>query len=740
MSMYEVTLPELARVLQQRSEFLKTRLSRVTKTSQLHHDEAILCWDSSGTKTLQARPPHALPFLQASPHLRCALILRMDTTHRRTGTPIGIELCATLLVGKVVVATLPCLGETMVCVRPHPTTMCTHIVTTVCTHTSLCTCTATTSPPYSWSCDHSSTTATYSHCHCSCYCHRHHVHTPSPACAPTILCPRTLPYARTLPCMRTPTQSAMFLSGHLAGHCVLCLHVQLQAQLDTHYMETHSGESRQDTPNAYLYPGFHKNGDVDWQTPLSGHLFTNCIRQVIHLSNEARLPSQHKDPTLYTTHSAKVGGALEFALRGGTLHEGQQFTGHLSALCFAMYAMLIGKFEATHTILEMQQPSLRDAHHVTSSRQLQSLLLDARTVIKDQAHQIQSMSDIIVAHEKLQTQSEARERAAQDREQRMRTYIETLEGRRLQEQQAHEQLIAASQHASSFLSAFKTVDAFKNGPPPAHHLPHMPSHMPAPAGVMPGVHPMRAHHGEHWVHRGSSMPPGAPMHPHSTREFDPHHLFHQHPHDDHSKASSAVPSSGIGVTFTGSSVTSIPTDSIEPHPKRPCPFPSSPHSLSVPSMPGQDASGDTLHGAQINVPGPMAKCFQTTNGKVLDVNNCSDPDCTFRATASDSNGRSKQLSRHINGTKGDSAQTKLRYKSHINKHGWEYTRGLPHLVRLTYHLPPTMNIAYDAKCMDFCLQAFRTGILLQSGASLHVPASGTARTMVACVHGSVRAW
>ena len=84
MSMYEVTLPELARVLQQRSEFLKTRLSRVTKTSQLHHDEAILCWDSSGTKTLQARPPHALPFLQASPHLRCALILRMDTTHRAT--------------------------------------------------------------------------------------------------------------------------------------------------------------------------------------------------------------------------------------------------------------------------------------------------------------------------------------------------------------------------------------------------------------------------------------------------------------------------------------------------------------------------------------------------------------------------------------------------------------------------------------------------------------------------------
>ena len=95
MTMYEVTLPELARVLQQRSEFLKTRLSRVTKTSQLHHDEAILCWDSSGTKTLQARPPHALPLLQASPHLRCALILRMDTTHRRTGTPIGIELCWT---------------------------------------------------------------------------------------------------------------------------------------------------------------------------------------------------------------------------------------------------------------------------------------------------------------------------------------------------------------------------------------------------------------------------------------------------------------------------------------------------------------------------------------------------------------------------------------------------------------------------------------------------------------------
>jgi hypothetical protein len=52
-AIYEVLLPELARVLQQRSEFLKTFARRATTTSQLHAHDAMLRWDASGTKTLQ---------------------------------------------------------------------------------------------------------------------------------------------------------------------------------------------------------------------------------------------------------------------------------------------------------------------------------------------------------------------------------------------------------------------------------------------------------------------------------------------------------------------------------------------------------------------------------------------------------------------------------------------------------------------------------------------------------------
>ena len=70
-------------------------------------------------------------------------------------------------------------------------------------------------------------------------------------------------------------------------------------------------------------------------------------------------------------HDAKVGGAVEFARRGCTLVEGQQFTGHMSPLCFSMYAMLMGKFDSAHTIIEMQQPPIMDAHGIKSTRELQ---------------------------------------------------------------------------------------------------------------------------------------------------------------------------------------------------------------------------------------------------------------------------------------------------------------------------------------------------------------------------------
>ena len=56
---YDVVLPLLLRVLQQRSEMLRTHPSRVTPLSQLCSDNAILRFNASGTKTLQeGHDPH----------------------------------------------------------------------------------------------------------------------------------------------------------------------------------------------------------------------------------------------------------------------------------------------------------------------------------------------------------------------------------------------------------------------------------------------------------------------------------------------------------------------------------------------------------------------------------------------------------------------------------------------------------------------------------------------------------
>ena len=167
------------------------------------------------------------------------------------------------------------------------------------------------------------------------------------------------------------TPQSWYDHAHKMGHCALCLFVDAQEHLDLHYAETHDGASRAEDPHALLFPSFGPGGGIQWSKPVSAAQFTEYTRQVILLSNRSREACHHKEAKLYTTHSAKVGGAVEFARRGCTLVEGQQFTGHMSPLCFSMYAMLMGKFDSAHTIIEMQQPPIMDAHGIKSTRELQ---------------------------------------------------------------------------------------------------------------------------------------------------------------------------------------------------------------------------------------------------------------------------------------------------------------------------------------------------------------------------------
>ena len=177
----------------------------------------------------------------------------------------------------------------------------------------------------------------------------------------------------------TPTSSIhthlVCFPGHEKGHCVLCLHIALQNLLDKLYAANiasnpnHPYRCRQDDPKAALFPLIKDDGSIHFGECVSTHQLTRYVRATIEKANTLR--AEPKDPSLYTTHSNKVGGAFKAADRGMNLHEGQRFSLHTSAHNFALYGMLLEKFEAGHTVVKMQQPSLASTHHIHSTRQLQ---------------------------------------------------------------------------------------------------------------------------------------------------------------------------------------------------------------------------------------------------------------------------------------------------------------------------------------------------------------------------------
>ena len=103
---------------------------------------------------------------------------------------------------------------------------------------------------------------------------------------------------------------------------------------------------------------------------------------MIAISNKLREPGEHKDPDLYNTHSMKVGGGVECCLWRLSMHESQQFTGHVSPKNFALYAQLLGKFDACDILIEMQTTPLYARHDCTSTRKLQELLINAADTIQ----------------------------------------------------------------------------------------------------------------------------------------------------------------------------------------------------------------------------------------------------------------------------------------------------------------------------------------------------------------------
>jgi hypothetical protein len=127
--------------------------------------------------------------------------------------------------------------------------------------------------------------------------------------------------------------------GHCNGHCALDIYISMQTQLDSLYRTQHNGAERCNDNDAVLFPDI-ANNSVMWNVHASTALLTRMIRTTITRANRQRVGK--KDPELYTTHSLKVGGAVECGLRNMSIHEGQAFTSHVSLRNFLMYAMLLG--------------------------------------------------------------------------------------------------------------------------------------------------------------------------------------------------------------------------------------------------------------------------------------------------------------------------------------------------------------------------------------------------------------
>ena len=126
---------------------------------------------------------------------------------------------------------------------------------------------------------------------------------------------------------------------HSKGHCALDIYVSMQAQLDSLYRTQHNGAERCNDNDAVLFPDV-RNNSIMWHLHASTSLLTRMIRTTITRANKHR--TGQKNPDLYTTHSVKVGGAVECGLRNMSIHEGQAFTSHVCLRNFLTYAMLLG--------------------------------------------------------------------------------------------------------------------------------------------------------------------------------------------------------------------------------------------------------------------------------------------------------------------------------------------------------------------------------------------------------------
>jgi len=109
------------------------------------------------------------------------------------------------------------------------------------------------------------------------------------------------------------------VSGKDEGHCCLDVYVSLQTQLDVLYSSEHGGQLRCDDKDAVLFPNI-VNNRVMWHQHATSALLRQCIQATIIRANRHRVGQ--KNPKLYTTHSVKVGGAVECAVRNMNMHEG----------------------------------------------------------------------------------------------------------------------------------------------------------------------------------------------------------------------------------------------------------------------------------------------------------------------------------------------------------------------------------------------------------------------------------
>ena len=177
----------------------------------------------------------------------------------------------------------------------------------------------------------------------------------------------------------------MLLVGGPNGHCALCLYIKLQTDLDFLYEQEFPNCHRCDNPDAVVFPMLVPGRDsvqILWTKCVSWEQLSKYTRKMIDISNKLREPGERKDPNLYNTHSMKVGGGVECCLRRLSMHESQQFTGHVSPKNFALYAQLLGKFDACDILIEMQTTPLYARHDCTSTRKLQELLINAADTIQ----------------------------------------------------------------------------------------------------------------------------------------------------------------------------------------------------------------------------------------------------------------------------------------------------------------------------------------------------------------------